>query len=45
MSLNYSAVSPAGVTVLFPAHEGRLSGGHVIDQHGDPDLMAEFAAE
>lgn len=45
MSLNYSAVSPAGGTVLFPAHAGRLSGGHVIDQYGDPDLMAEFAAE
>ena len=45
MSLNYPAVSLPGGTVLFPAHEGRLSGALVIDQYGDPDLMSEFAAE
>ena len=30
---------------MFPEHEGRLSTGHAIDRHGDPDLMAEFSAE
>ena len=28
-----------------PEHEGRLSTGHAIDRHGDPDLMGEFSAE
>ena len=45
MSLNYPAISAAGGNVLFPAHEGRLSGAHAIGQYGDPDLMAEFSAE
>ena len=45
MFLNYPAVSASGGNVLFPAHEGRLSGGHAIDRHGDPDLMAAFSAE
>ena len=31
--------------MLYPEHEGRLSAGHAIDRYGDPDLMAEFAAE
>ena len=30
---------------MFPEHEGRLSTGHAINRHGDPDLMAEFSAE
>ena len=45
VSLEYPAVSTHKGTILFPVQEGRLSGGHVIDQHGDPDLMAEFSAE
>ena len=45
MSLNYPAVSVSGGNVLFPIHEGRLSDGSCIDRYGDPDLMAEFAAE
>ena len=44
-SLQYPGVLRAGENVLFPAHEGRLSSGHAIDRHGDPDLMAEFSAE
>ena len=30
---------------MHPAHEGTLGAGRVIDQFGDPDLMAEFAVE
>ena len=45
MSLNYPAVSVSGGDVLFPVHEGRLSAGRSIDRYGDPDLMANFAAE
>ena len=44
-SLNYPGAWSPGQNVLFPAHEGRLSAGHAIDRYGDPDLMAEFAAE
>ena len=43
--LNYPGVLIPGQDVLYPAHEGRLSAGHAIDRYGDPDLMAEFAAE
>ena len=43
--LNYPGVWSSGQNVLFPAHEGRLSAGHAIDRYGDPDLMAEFAAQ
>ena len=45
MFLDYPAVSAPGGNVLFPVHEGRLSGGLCIDRHGDPDLMAAFSAE
>ena len=45
MFLQYPAVSAPGSNVLFPVHEGRLSGGLSIDRHGDPDLMAAFSAE
>ena len=45
MALNYPAVSAPGGNVLFPAQEGRLSGGHAIGQYGNPDLMAEFSVE
>ena len=43
--LNYPGVWSPGQNVLFPEHEGRLSAGHAIDRYGDPDLMAEFAAQ
>ncbi|MCY3811505.1 MAG: hypothetical protein OXH15_06905 [Gammaproteobacteria bacterium] len=43
--MHYPAVVRPGEDVLFPAHEGFLGGGHAIDKHGDPDLMAEFAGE
>ena len=43
--LNYPGVQTSGPDVMFPAHEGRLSTGHAIGRHGDPDLMAEFSAE
>ena len=43
--LSYPGVTTPGQNVLFPTHEGRLSAGHAIDRHGDPDLMAEFSAE
>ena len=47
MLLQYPAVSVSapGSNVLFPVHEGTLSGGLCIDRHGDPDLMAAFSAE
>lgn len=45
MSLNYPAVSVPGGEILFPVHEGRLSGGHAIGRYGDPDLMAKFSVE
>ena len=45
MVLQYPGVLRARENVLFPAHEGRLSRGHAIGRHGDPDLMAEFSAE
>ena len=44
-SVSYPGVLRPGENVLFPAHEGRLDYGGVIDRHGDPDLMADFAAE
>ena len=45
MFLNYPAASVARGDMLFPTHEGTLSGGHVIGQYGDPDLMAKFSVE
>ena len=45
MSLNYPAASVPGRNELFPVQEGMLGTGRSIDRHGNPDLMAEFAAE
>ena len=45
MTMHYPAVIRPGEDILFPAHEGSFGGGHAIDRHGDPDLMAEFAGE
>ena len=42
---HYQGATPPGGNVLFPLHEGTVSGGHAIGRHGDPDLMAEFSAE
>ena len=43
--LQYPAVFRTGDNVLFPTHEGNIQDGTVIDQHGDPDLVIEFAEE
>ena len=43
--LSYPGVLRPGHDVLYPAHEGMLSAGRAIDRYGNPDLMAEFAAE
>ena len=43
--MDYPGVLIPGQNVLYPAHEGKLSTGDVIDRYGDPDLMAEFAVE
>ncbi len=45
MSLSYPAVSTPGCNILLPSQEGMLSAGRSIDRYGNPDLMAEFAAE
>ena len=42
--LSYPGVFVPRRGVMFPEHEGRLSTGHAVDRHGDPDLMAEFSA-
>ena len=43
-SLNYPGALAPG-NVLVPTHEGSLSHAKVVDQYGEPDLMATFAAE
>ena len=45
VSMDYPGVARDGEDILFPAHEGALGAGRVIDRYGDPDQMAEFAAE
>ena len=44
-STSFNAAFRSGENVLFPTFEGRVQDGHAIGQHGDPDLMAEFAEE
>ena len=44
-ALVYSAVIGASDSILFPTFEGRIDDGTVIDRHGDPELMADFAEE
>ena len=44
-TLSYPAVFSAAEQVLFPTFEGTMQDGTVVDQHGDPELMADFAEE
>ena len=44
-TLSYPAVFSAVDQVLFPSFEGTMQDGTVVDQHGDPELMADFAEE
>ena len=45
VSVQFPAVYRAGPNVLFPTFEGNVQDGSVIDRHGDPDLMLEFAEQ
>ena len=44
-TLSYPAACSAVDQVLFPTFEGTMQDGTVVDQHGDPELMADFAEE
>ncbi len=44
-SVSFPAVFRSGEDVLFPISEGNIQDATVIDQHGDPDLMADFSEE
>ena len=44
-TLSYPAAFSAVDQVLFPTFEGTMQDGTVVDQHGDPELMADFAEE
>ena len=44
-SFSYPAVFSSADHVLYPTFEGTIQDGTVVDQHGDPDLMMEFAEE
>ena len=44
-TLSYPAAFSAVGQVLFPTFEGTMQDGTVVDQHGDPELMADFAEE
>ena len=43
--LSYPAAFSTADQVLFPTFEGTIGDGTVVDQHGDPELMADFAEE
>ena len=45
MSVQFPASYQNGRNVLFPTFEGNVQDGTVIDRHGDPDLMLEFAEQ
>ena len=45
MSIQFPAAYRIGPNVLFPTFEGNVQDGSVIDQHGDPDLILEFAEQ
>ena len=42
-SVQYPSVYRTGENVLYPTFEGNVQDGTVIDRHGDPDLLLEFA--
>ena len=44
-TLSYPAALHAADRVLFPTFEGTIGDGTVVNQHGDPELMADFAEE
>ena len=44
-TLSYPAVFSAVDHVLFPTFEGTIQDGTVVDQHGKPELMVDFAEE
>ena len=44
-TLSYPAAFSAVDQVLFPTFEGTIGDGTVVNQHGDPELMADFAEE
>ena len=43
--LSYQALVDPGEGVLYPILEGRIEDATSVDRHGDPNLMADFAAE
>ena len=44
-SLSYPAKFSPLDQILYPTFEGTIGDGTVVDQHGDPELMADFAEE
>ena len=44
-SVQYPSAFRAGENILYPTFEGNVQDGTVIDQHGDPDLVLEFAEQ
>ena len=44
-TLSYPSVFSTVDQVLFPTFEGTMQDGTVVGQHGDPELMADFAEE
>ena len=44
-SLDYPSVYRDGENVLYPMFEGNVQDGTLIDRHGNPDLMLEFAEQ
>lgn len=45
VSVQFPAAYRAGRNVLWPTFEGNVQDGTVIDRHGDPDLMLDFAEQ
>ena len=44
-SLQYPSVYRVGENVLYPTFEGNIQDGTMIDRHGNPDLLLEFAEQ
>ena len=44
-TVGYNFVHSDEQGVLWPMHEPTIQSGTVVDQYGDPDLMADFAKE
>ena len=45
VSIQFPAAYRADRNVLWPTFEGNVQDGTLIDRHGDPDLMLEFAEQ